>query len=222
MANFTLRRVDLFPSGTTVEARKASLFGTVGPNRGVAPPGAAETTAVSDGISIAFTGLTGGAEYVFSGQVGGQWVHTAALTQATTTDGELDYKELTGTFTTTGVTAASAQDVTGMSTLQFTMPALKPVLLDLLVPSFTVNAAGLLLGVIIAKLDNTVIGQFFNVPQGSGISGQIVGRKRLTTADFAADSLVQLKLRAYVQTGATSGSLLGTPTAPTSLRASQG
>lgn len=80
MANLTLRRVDLFPSGTNVEARKRSLFGNVDPARGTAPPGAAEQTVASDGISIPFVGLTDETEYVFSGQVGGVWQHVNART----------------------------------------------------------------------------------------------------------------------------------------------
>jgi hypothetical protein len=83
VANFSLKRVDLFPSGTTVEARKRSVFGNVDPARGTAPPGAAEVSAVSDGITIAFAGLADETEYVFSGQVGGVWQHTGARTTAT-------------------------------------------------------------------------------------------------------------------------------------------
>lgn len=80
MANFVLRRVDLFPSGTNVDARKRSLFGNVDPARGTAPPGAAEQTAVSDGNTIAFAGLADETEYVFSGQVGGVWIHVNGRT----------------------------------------------------------------------------------------------------------------------------------------------
>jgi hypothetical protein len=80
VANFRLTRVDLFPSGTTVDARKRSVFGNVDPQRGVAPPGAAETTAVSDGTQVPFVGLADETEYVFSAQVGGVWQHTAART----------------------------------------------------------------------------------------------------------------------------------------------
>jgi hypothetical protein len=80
VANFVLRRVDMFPSGTNVEARKRSLFGNVDPAQGTAPPGAAEQTVASDGISISFVGLADETEYVFSGQVGGVWKHTSART----------------------------------------------------------------------------------------------------------------------------------------------
>lgn len=83
MATFVLRRVDLFPSGTNVEARKRSLFGNVDPAQGTAPPGAAEQTVASDGISIQFAGLADETEYVFSGQVGGVWKHTGGRTSAT-------------------------------------------------------------------------------------------------------------------------------------------
>lgn len=73
----------MFPNGTTVEARKRSLFGNVDPARGTAPPGAAEQSVVSDGVSIAFVGLTDETEYVFSGQVGGVWQHTSGRTTVT-------------------------------------------------------------------------------------------------------------------------------------------
>lgn len=82
MANFVLKRVDVFPSGTNVDARKRTLFGNVDPARGVAPPGAAEQTVASDGIQIAFAGLADETEYVFSGQVGGVWQHINARTTA--------------------------------------------------------------------------------------------------------------------------------------------
>jgi hypothetical protein len=82
VANFTLKRVDLFPSGTNVDARKRALFGNVDPAQGVAPPGAAEQTVASDGIQIAFAGLADETEYVFSGQVGGVWKHTSGRTTA--------------------------------------------------------------------------------------------------------------------------------------------
>jgi hypothetical protein len=80
VANFTLKRVDVFPSGTTVDARKRSVFGNVDPARGTAPPGAAETTAASDGVSVPFVGLTDETEYVFSAQVGGVWQHVNGRT----------------------------------------------------------------------------------------------------------------------------------------------
>lgn len=86
MANFNLRRVDLFPQGTTVEARKRSTFGNVDPARGTAPPGAAEKSAVSDGTVIAFNGLAGETEYVFSGQVSGVWQHSNGYTGSGATD----------------------------------------------------------------------------------------------------------------------------------------
>lgn len=86
MANFTLKRVDLFPNGTTVEARKRTLWGNVSPARGVAPPGAAEKSATSDGTQIVFNGLAGETEYIFSGQVGGTWQHVHAYTGSGTTD----------------------------------------------------------------------------------------------------------------------------------------
>lgn len=82
MANFNLKRVDLFPNGTTVEARKRSAFGNTDPARGTAPPGAAETTAPSDGTTIPFVGLADETEYVFSAQVGGVWQHTSGRTTA--------------------------------------------------------------------------------------------------------------------------------------------
>lgn len=86
MANFTLKRVDLFPNGTTVEARKRSAFGNVDPARGTAPPGAAEKSAVSDGTQIVFNGLAAETEYVLSGQVGGVWQHVGIFTGSGTTD----------------------------------------------------------------------------------------------------------------------------------------
>lgn len=82
MANFVLKRVDLFPAGTNVDARKRALFGNVDPARGVAPPGAAEQTVASDGIQIAYAGLADETEYVFSGQVGGVWQHVNGRTTA--------------------------------------------------------------------------------------------------------------------------------------------
>src|SRR3954454_2686592 len=72
----------MFPSGTNVDARKRSLFGNVDPAQGTAPPGSAEQTVASDGISIPFVGLADDTEYVFSGQVGGVWNHTSARTTA--------------------------------------------------------------------------------------------------------------------------------------------
>lgn len=86
MANFTLKRVDVFPNGTTVEARKRSVFGNVDPARGTAPPGAAEKSAISDGTQVFFNGLAPETEYVFSGQVGGTWQHIGAFTGSGTTD----------------------------------------------------------------------------------------------------------------------------------------
>jgi hypothetical protein len=87
VANFVLKRVDLFPNGTTVEARKRSLWtGDAQPTQGTAPPGAAEKSSASDGTSISFNGLAANTEYVFSGQVGGVWKHTGAFTGSATTD----------------------------------------------------------------------------------------------------------------------------------------
>ena len=86
MANFSLKRVDLFPNGTTVEARKRSAFGNVDPKQGTAPPGAAEKSAASNGTSIEFNGLAGETEYVFSGQVSGVWKHTTGYTGSGSTD----------------------------------------------------------------------------------------------------------------------------------------
>lgn len=132
---------------------------------------------------------------------------------------ELDAKELITTFSVTGVGSAAMQDVAGINTLQFNMPADgKPVYLDLLAPAVTVATADKLMVLSICKLDNTVVAQFSNNgPLNVGF--QIVGRKRLTTADFAAGALVQLKLRAHVQTGTASGSLNGAVITPLTLRA---
>lgn len=92
MANFTLKRVDLFPAGTNVDARKRTLFGNIDPQRGVAPPGAAEQTVASDGTQIPFVGLTDDTSYVFSGQVGGVWQHVSARTRALASSHIFDVK----------------------------------------------------------------------------------------------------------------------------------
>lgn len=133
---------------------------------------------------------------------------------------ELDAKELVTTFAVTGVGSAAMADVAGIGTLQFTMPADgKPVYIDLLAPAVTVAVADKLMVLSVCKLDNTVVAQFSNAPANANVGGQVLGRKRLTTADFAAGSTVQLKLRAHVQTAGGSGSINGTVQTPLTLRA---
>jgi hypothetical protein len=136
---------------------------------------------------------------------------------------ELDHKELTSTFSVTGIGAAAMTDVTGLATLQFTMPVDgRPVMIEVNAPSVTVDTAQKLMVLSVCKTDNTVIAQFSNAVIAAAVGAQLTGRKRLTTADFPAGTTVQLKLRAHVQTGAATGSLNGTTTAPLSLRAIKG
>lgn len=132
---------------------------------------------------------------------------------------ELDVKELAATFNVNVVGSANMVDVAGMGTLQFAMPAFGPVYLDLLAPAVTVDTAAKLMVLSICKPDNTVVAQFSNAVVAANVGAQIRGLKRLTTADFAAGALVQLKLRAHVQAGAAAGALLATLLAPLTLRA---
>lgn len=135
---------------------------------------------------------------------------------------ELDAKELVATFNVTGVGAANMADVAGLAALQFKMPSNAPVYIDLSAPAYTVDTALKLMVLSVCKLDNTVVAQFSNAVPGANVGAQLRGLKRLTTADFAAGALVQLKLRAHVQAGAVSGALLGTVLAPLTLRALRG
>ena len=79
MANFTLKRVDLFPSGTSVGAYKQSNWPTNIPASG-APQGTADATAVSDGVSIQFNGLQSETDYYAVAQVGGVYKYVAFRT----------------------------------------------------------------------------------------------------------------------------------------------
>lgn len=83
MANFTLKRVDIFPSGTSVGAYKQSNWPSNIPPSG-APQGAADATVNSDGTQIAFVGLADNTDYYAVAQVGGVYKYVAFRTEGAT------------------------------------------------------------------------------------------------------------------------------------------
>lgn len=85
MASFTVRREDLFPSGTTVSVYLRSDWPT-----GVAisgsPPGSAVTTAVQSGATASFTGLAERTKYVAGASVGGAYRYVRFRTDSNAPD----------------------------------------------------------------------------------------------------------------------------------------
>lgn len=81
MANFTLRRADVFPNGTVVNAYKQSNWPQNIDASG-APQGASDGSATSDGTSLTFTGLARDTDYYAVAQVSGVWRYIAFRTSA--------------------------------------------------------------------------------------------------------------------------------------------
>jgi hypothetical protein len=113
VANFVLRRVDVFPSGTSVGAYKQSNWGTNIPASG-APVGSADATAVSDGVSIAFTGLVSQTDYYAVASVSGTYRYIAFSTGAQSTPQGITPVDVVGERRTL-LNSAGAQTASGNS-----------------------------------------------------------------------------------------------------------